>query len=105
MRTILLRIISLSAPLAILSSFPLVQAYYSGNDAYYCNPSNNYCRGNGYPYNSVDYCPSNSNYPITGYCPSPFPLGNSVTYYCLPGTSYCSTVPYTARNNNYYCNA
>lgn len=62
---------------------PIIQSpvYYSPNtsNSSYCNSSNNYCSGTIY--------------------------GNSATYYCIPGTSNCSTVPSSNYNNTYYCNS
>lgn len=62
---------------------PIIQSpiYYSPNtsNSSYCNSSNNYCSGTIY--------------------------GNSTTYYCIPGTSNCSTIPSSNYSNNYNCNS
>jgi hypothetical protein len=58
-----------------------------------------------YPTNSqssYNYNSSNGNYcnASNGNC------SGSTTYYCIPGTSNCSTTPYSTYNNStYYCNS
>lgn len=62
----------------------------SVNSSYYYQNNNNYnniCNLNN------NYCSNTSNNNTYG----------STTYYCIPGTTNCSTVPYN--NSAYYCNA
>ena len=65
------------------TSVPQAPTYYTPDNTS-CNSLNNYCSSTTYG--------NNNN------------IGNSTTYYCIPGTSNCSTTPYTTYNNNAYCN-
>ncbi len=81
-----------------------VNIIYPSNSAPSVNSSYYYQNNNNYNNNSIcnfnnNYCSNTSNNNTYG----------STTYYCTPGTTNCSTVPYNNNNNYnnnaYYCNA
>lgn len=80
--------------------------YYQNNNSVYCNSANNYCSSYNYLNNNTYYCSNNNSYSANSYCSNnTYTNNSSTTYYCIPGTSNCSTNPGYVNNNLNYCNA